>query len=234
MTKLLFLWFLLLHVVADFYLQTDELAKKKRESDAGWLIHGLIYGAVMLISLVVFPQLSMVFTVVALTSLHALIDRLKPVLEKRLARSAFLADQALHLTTLLLGAWLIRDVNWLKVTWLGTSAFSGLSLGLGLLLVAKPANLTIKDLLGSFSPTDKVLEQDESLLDGGKVIGTLERVLVLLLLLASQWGAVGIVFAAKSIIRWKNISKDNTEYFLIGTLLSLIFVVATYYLIYII
>lgn len=233
MTKLLFVWFLLLHVLGDYYLQTNELAETKRSSYAGWLKHSLIYGASFLLSLVAFPNLEILGAIVAIALIHALIDKLKPLWEQRLPLLAYFIDQGLHLATLWLAAYLIRERNWFDITWLPESFFDTVvPLVTAILVIAKPANHTIKHLLATFSPTDKLIEEDESLLDGGKVIGTLERVLVLLLLLADQWGAVGVVFAAKSIIRWKNISKDNTEYFLIGTLLSLIFVVAIFYVIF--
>jgi len=66
----------------------------------------------------------------------------------------------------------------------------------------------------------------------GNKIGSLERLLILLLLYANQFGVIGFVFTAKSIARWKNLSesKDFAEYYLVGTFLSVIIVVAVYYI----
>ena len=65
---------------------------------------------------------------------------------------------------------------------------------------------------------------DESLSNAGKYIGILERLFVLMFVLAGHWEAVGFLLAAKSVFRFGDLkeSKDRklTEYILIGTLLS--------------
>ena len=58
----------------------------------------------------------------------------------------------------------------------------------------------------------------------GMVIGIIERVLVLSFVLASQYTAITIVFAAKSIARFNDLKDRKTaEYYLIGTLISITF-----------
>ncbi|MFW6174433.1 MAG: hypothetical protein ACOC5K_01510 [Chloroflexota bacterium] len=57
----------------------------------------------------------------------------------------------------------------------------------------------------------------------GRIIGVLERMIVLTLALIGQWGAVGLVVAAKSIARFDALKdRDFGEYYLIGTLASLL------------
>jgi hypothetical protein len=57
----------------------------------------------------------------------------------------------------------------------------------------------------------------------GRTIGVLERAITLTLLLLGQFGALGLVIAAKSIARFKALEdRDFAEYFLIGTLASLL------------
>lgn len=60
----------------------------------------------------------------------------------------------------------------------------------------------------------------------GAIIGTLERLLVAVLCMMGQYAAVGLVFTAKTLTRYDRISKDPpfAEYYLIGTLGSLLFV----------
>lgn len=57
----------------------------------------------------------------------------------------------------------------------------------------------------------------------GRVIGFLERLIVYTLVVAGEYGAMGWVIAAKGLARFKNL-EDRTfaEYFLIGTMLSLV------------
>ena len=56
----------------------------------------------------------------------------------------------------------------------------------------------------------------------GSLIGTLERVTIVLLGLLNLWSSIAIVITAKSIARFKQLEdKDFAKKYLIGTLLSL-------------
>jgi hypothetical protein len=57
----------------------------------------------------------------------------------------------------------------------------------------------------------------------GRVIGVLERAIALTLVLLGQFGALALIVAAKSLARFKALEdRDFAEYFLIGTLASLL------------
>jgi hypothetical protein len=61
----------------------------------------------------------------------------------------------------------------------------------------------------------------------GRTIGVLERALALTLVTLGQFGALGLVVAAKSLARMKALEdREFAEYFLIGTLASLLLAVA--------
>jgi hypothetical protein len=62
----------------------------------------------------------------------------------------------------------------------------------------------------------------------GRLIGVLERTVSLILILVGQWAAIAILIAAKSIARFDEL-KDRrfSEYYLIGTLTSLLVAVVT-------
>ncbi len=66
----------------------------------------------------------------------------------------------------------------------------------------------------------------ESLKDAGKWIGILERCIILACIAAGRYEGVGILIAAKSILRFNDLkgehSQKQTEYVLIGTLMSFI------------
>jgi hypothetical protein len=66
--------------------------------------------------------------------------------------------------------------------------------------------------------------QHRGLADGGKIIGWLERFLVLTFVLGGSYTSIGLVLAAKGIIRYGEIkdAKEQkvAEYVLIGTMLS--------------
>ena len=62
----------------------------------------------------------------------------------------------------------------------------------------------------------------------GAVIGYLERLLVMILVLAGQWGTIGLVMAAKSLARFKDLDERGfAEYYLIGTLTSMLVAVTS-------
>ncbi|HXH33307.1 MAG TPA: hypothetical protein VNJ54_02720 [Plantibacter sp.] len=66
-------------------------------------------------------------------------------------------------------------------------------------------------------------------LPGGRLIGPLERILILSLALAGQFTAIGAVVAAKGIIRFPEISRDTVggskaEFFIVGSLASWVLV----------
>lgn len=99
--------------------------------------------------------------------------------------------------------------------------------GLLLLLLTTPANRAVTDLLaiarGRARP-DGDAQPGEASLRGGRWIGPLERLLLLLLVSAGMHAAVTAVIAAKGVIRFPEISRDEhgdkAEEFLIGSLAS--------------
>ena len=101
---------------------------------------------------------------------------------------------------------------------------------LAFLIAGNFSNKIIRDLLLPYQPKEK--KKDNNLRTGA-FIGTLERILVLLLFSLNQFAAAGLVFTAKSIARYNKIAEDQTfaEYYLLGTLLSLLFALGINYLI---
>ena len=58
----------------------------------------------------------------------------------------------------------------------------------------------------------------------GMIIGILERIIILTLVLADQYTAISFIFTAKSIARFNELkNRKISEYYLIGTLLSMAF-----------
>lgn len=59
--------------------------------------------------------------------------------------------------------------------------------------------------------------------NAGEAIGNLERLIIVTLVIQQNYAAIGLVFAAKTIARYKQLEEKNfAEYFLIGTFTSLI------------
>jgi hypothetical protein len=81
----------------------------------------------------------------------------------------------------------------------------------------------IKTFISQWTP-DTLYTVTSSLPDAGKIIGYLERLMVLTFILSHHWEAVGFLLAAKSVFRFGDLKESHdrklTEYVLIGTLLS--------------
>jgi hypothetical protein len=56
--------------------------------------------------------------------------------------------------------------------------------------------------------------------DTGTVIGKAENVLVLTLMLVEAYTALGVIFAAKSIVRKSDMDTGDTSYYLTGTIVN--------------
>ena len=93
-----------------------------------------------------------------------------------------------------------------------------------MLLALKPANILILLILETCKVN--VISQennDNGNFHSGELIGWLERGLILVFVIMSQYEAIGFLIAAKSILRFSEASKgdEKSEYVLTGTLLSL-------------
>lgn len=74
------------------------------------------------------------------------------------------------------------------------------------------------------------LEDTSSISGAGAMVGNLERLIIGIFLILGQYAAIALVFTAKSIARYDMISKNQgfAEYYLIGSLFSMISVLVTY------
>lgn len=99
-----------------------------------------------------------------------------------------------------------------------------------LLLVLQPSSITIRKVLDHFDPKSS----DEGVANAGALIGVFERLLILFMLYANQYAAIGFVLTAKSIARYNKIAEDPkfAEYYLLGTLLSSLLVIASFTIIF--
>ena len=75
-------------------------------------------------------------------------------------------------------------------------------------------------------------DEDDSLPRGGRMIGRLERLMILIMVLSDQTAAIGLLIAAKSILRFGEATRSRkaSEYVIIGTLASVAWALAIAYL----
>ena len=220
------------HIIADFVLQksswADEIIKKSWGSR--WLyIHSSIAAIITYILVWNFRAWWLLpFIFVS----HVVIHGLKARLGNNLV--FFILDQLCHLIVVLL-SWLwisklgfssIYHFSFLLITnvkfWICLIAYASVFWPAGV-LIGKITEPWRKDIESVFS---------SGLKKAGLWIGRLERVLVLTFILIHYYEAIGFLIAAKSILRYGELSKTEekevkmadiqkkTEYILIGTMFS--------------
>lgn len=243
MLKGTFLLFLVVHILCDFYFQTETVATKKEEELRWVMYHTCIYGGISFLLFAMFlPGLSWKYTLFFVLS-HGIIDILKFFWHFKLKfrqnkRNMFVVDQTVHFITIFILVYFmstldIRSICRTEVCQIfhvfGVSEFTLLSWTAKLLLIHKPANILIAHILSVYKPVESTGQiQVRNDKNAGRLIGTLERVIMVLFISLEQYSAVGLVLTAKSIARYDRITKeqDFAEYYLLGTLLSTIYAVS--------
>lgn len=275
---MLLLSLIIAHLIADFYLQTDNMVNDKLKNIKKHLFHHLIVNAAVL-SLAWYlnekgtdPLTAIIWPVLFITGTHFFIDLLKIKLVDQYTNSEnlnklwfFVIDQLMHLVMILIALQLfykIPLVSFLdrlsellmgeggEIEELNTILFLVIILILGttvsghiirILLGSLPGQLltfegkyTFKndlkesDYLKNSNGERGLSEQYSYMifnkhdLSRGKLIGYIERLLVILLTYYASYPAIAFIVTAKSIARFKQMDdRDWAEYFLLGTLTSM-------------
>ena len=88
--------------------------------------------------------------------------------------------------------------------------------------------------LGNIIKQDMKNEEERNFIDEvktGKWIGILERILMLIFIAGGYMAALGVIVSVKSLARFKMMeNKIFSEYYLLGTLLSVVYTITGYYL----
>ncbi|MGT2947890.1 DUF3307 domain-containing protein [Streptococcus devriesei] len=215
------------HFLADFQWQSQKMADLKSQNWQYLFKHLCIVALPLLfISLSIPHTFGLVLLVFAS---HAVIDSAKFLLypfyhKRQLDKIVFLLDQALHLLMITMLYLLSEPIT---VRWLSDAQYS-LKLILFVVLITKPVNIIFKLFFSKYQV--KNLNDDETITGAGATIGLLERLIMGIFLLFGQFASIGLVFTAKSIARYDKISKNQAfaEYYLIGSLFSIISLLAVY------
>lgn len=268
----------LAHLIADFWLQSDQMVKHKIKHLKKHILHHLLTTGIVLaviwgyqyefqhvISYFISPLAFIMIT-------HLLIDLLKIKFVDSLPKSPtdnmkklgyFLADQVLHVMMILLTCFLFFHMTIAEMTASllnlnGSSSLTLLNTALFFVIIyilaTSVSGHIVKFIIGSLpsefanfegeltlknqiaagkekiqpSADNRFTEEyhyftySAPLRSRGKLIGYLERLLVVLLTAAGAYQSIAFIIAAKSIARFKQLNDRNwAEYFLLGTLSSI-------------
>jgi len=166
-------------------------------------------------------QLNFFFAAFCIALLHLIADLVKNYFNNTgiLKKYAFLVSQTIHLI-FMLSIVLIFNKNFeIKPLIDIPMSLKQILIVSGFVFCTKPANAIIKEVINGF---DIKVNNDgnDDLPNAGKLIGIIERFLVLTFIILNQFETVGFPIAAKSILRFKEDNTIKTEYVLIGTMLS--------------
>lgn len=218
------------HIIADFYLQTDESCKKKDKGLRGWELYKHAMWVFVLVWLAIFCVAGWWLAAVIGIS-HLAIDALKPYMQKHCKENrdlwVFLVDQVLHLGVIGGMAYLWLQYNeWQEFGWLMRCSPKYVLLTTALVLAHKPSNILLNLIIRYYEvPVPQAVEQNDTENHGafhsGALIGTLERLLMIVLIVMSQYEAIGFLIAAKSILRFSSVNEsEKSEYVVAGTFIS--------------
>ncbi|MBU0742275.1 DUF3307 domain-containing protein [bacterium] len=214
------------HLVGEFLVQTTRVAEGKRRPKA-LSIHAVGLYASHWLLLYPFWSAKLALGLSVLTLIHLLVDFLRAHRPPTLG--LFFADQVLHLVFLrLFWMWYVPDAGPLLragFTPGGAATFTKIALLAGVVgLNLRGGDTIVRLLLARFSSIrDKLQDAAEDMARTGTLIGMLERLLLLVMVLLSQWGAVGFILTAKSVARFDRLKKQGfSDYYMIGTLASLL------------
>lgn len=206
------------HVIADFYLQSNNFCAVKNEHGAHcWqmYVHILV---VFLVSYIFSSSFSFWWAALVIAISHWILDCLK---SKYYTRPwSFFIDQILHISVIVSMVGVYYHINTRQAH--ACLNVHHLLYVFGLLVVLKPINIAMREFMSSAKiMVPSVLGTDTiELPNAGKWIGVIERLLSYIFVLMGEFEAIGFLIAAKSILRFNDKDVAKSEYVLVGTLLS--------------
>lgn len=254
MIKNIFILFYIGHILGDFYLQSNNLAIEKETKFHKLLEHGLIYLISMFIVIVIPLGFGYIKWAILAASLHILIDGIKfclntkNIINDKHNTYIYFVDQFLHLICIIVVVLLILksgetlefNILFNKLTifieYLDLNINELLAWLLALMIIIKPAGITINITLNAYQPTENQNKENEKGHPGaGNLIGIFERLIILIMISQKEYAAIGFVLTAKSIARYNKIVENPqfAEYYLLGTLLSFLIVIVTHFIFFI-
>lgn len=214
----LFIKLFLAHLIGDFVLQSSHWIKDKQQNKLKSTYLYLHTGIHFILILLLSWDLTMWKIALLISISHLIIDTVKLYIIERVNHKQwpFFLDQLLHIIILALVAF---NGNWHDLS-LSFSRYFDWKIVTAFLFLSTPTSIIMEKCLASWNVEENA---EISLPKAGKIIGILERFLILIFLLLNHWEAIGFLITAKSVFRFNDLKladRKLTEYILIGTLLS--------------
>lgn len=236
---------ILAHILSDFTFQSKNTSENKRESNFSLLKHGIIVFVISYILTIYYFSLSHFFIIILLSLLHVAIDYTKIRLIEKFNNhnlELFIFDQLLHFLIIFIIIPFLNPapnpellVFFKKLTdiylFLGSLTEAKISFLLITLSVIifnfKAATILVRETLSKYKSN---ISREG---DKGEAIGNLERLLIIVFIVFEYYSLIGLMFTAKSLIRFKEIevkaekNSSFVEYYLIGSFISILIGIST-------
>ena len=223
---------MVLHLIGDFYLQSDKIArcknarisskcnsctkcKKGSSLNLGYVVlHSLNYAIPFLLLLVVTNFKTLIAILVILVVSHVVVDSIACWANKKTKVTlAFLGDQVVHLGVLYL------ICSYARLDEISSVYTTPIKVAFIVLLLIAPCSILINKLMEDTFPDSVSM----GLFDVGSIIGILERLLVVIFAYLGDLAAIAIIITVKTWARTADLKeKEFRNRYLLGTLASLV------------
>jgi len=213
-----FLLLYLVHLLADFSLQPLSWIKDRKEKKVRST--KLLYhvGLHVLLTALVIWDLQYWYLLLILGITHWTSDVWKSYQKPNLI--SYLIDQLFHALILaLLSLWLVKQEAELYLIQFIPQPEKWLTIACATLLSLRPSGMAVMYFMQKFELDDS---DNHALRNAGQWIGYFERLIILMSVLVQAYAVIGLLVAAKSLLRYNenNRNRKHTEYVLVGSLLS--------------
>jgi len=214
------------HFLGDFILQTDKDVKNK----SSYLVFGKHIIIITVLSYLMTGMWNSLLIPSGILITHLIIDLIKKSI-KNDSLMIFALDQLAHYLVIIVLAFYVvnnTESSNLKLFWsdlFGIVYIKLLIVLVSIILTTKFSSIIISFIIKPFQlKIFKTENNNNDEIKTGRIIGYLERTIILVLFIAELPAIVGFLITAKSILRYGEIKNNNdkvmVEYVLIGTLLS--------------
>jgi hypothetical protein len=223
-TELALLFRLILaHILTDFIFQSNKWVEDKRKNQ-GKSKYLYLHGCFTAITAYIFAGYwTNLWLPITIGITHTLIDYLKLKFDKNVSIVWFISDQFAHFVVIII-VWinLIETGNLFEKIIPMASNLKVLSVLTGYIICTTPLSFFVG--IATKKWQEELKKGDvavENLLNGGKWIGIIERLMIFTFVLLGKYEAIGFLITAKSILRFRQDTETKqSEYVLVGTLLS--------------
>ncbi len=236
---------ILAHILSDFTFQSENTSKNKRESNFYLLKHGIIVFVISYILTIYYFSLSHLLMISLLSLLHVAIDYIKIRLTEKFNNynlELFIFDQLFHFFVIFIIIPLFNPASnpellefskkltdiYQPLKLLTESRITYLLIILSVIIFNfKAATILVRETLSKYKSN---ISREG---DKGEAIGNLERLLIIVFIGFEYYSLIGLMFTAKSLIRFKEIevkaekNSSFVEYYLIGSFISILIAISS-------